>query len=82
MGFGEQSWLYYVIIWLTCGSLLALKTNQQVQEKLKQVSLKVFVLGSLFFLLYINDLEVGMQKCKITMIADDTSIYPGSSLPS
>ena len=38
--------------------------------------------GPLFFLLYINDLEVAMQDCKITMFAVDTLIYHGNSLPS
>ena len=40
------------------------------------------VLGPLFFLLYISDLELAMQKCQITMFADETAIYHGKSLPS
>ena len=40
------------------------------------------VLGPLFFLLYISDLELAMQKCKITMFADETAIYHENSLPS
>ena len=35
------------------------------------------VLGPLFFLLYIIDLELAMQDYKIKMFAVDTSIYPG-----
>ena len=37
------------------------------------------ILGPLLFIIYINDLTIGLQECEADLYADDTAIYTGSA---